>query len=173
MKGISLFIVMLVFARSLAQNELLVPTSNGTLKFSGHTNLVGSYYHLGSYSKERPFAFIEQTIEVIPFDNFRFGLGTGFNLYPATAVIPIFATVRYVKPFGDKWGFTITQSYGRNLKTGKIGFNSNRYYGDIGALYALKEKIGLTFGMGYLMNWDRWGGKSLSFTGSAGLYYLF
>jgi hypothetical protein len=139
--------------------------------FVGNTNLIGSYYHLGSYSKERPFGFIEQTFEVTATKKFWFGLGTGFNLYPGTAVIPIFATARYVKTFNSNWGLHVLQSYGRNIKMGILGFNSNRYYGDIGARYHFKNGLGANFGMGYLMNWDRWGGKSLSFTGSAGFFY--
>lgn len=133
------------------------------------TNLIGSYYHLGSYSKERPFAGIEQLVEYAAFEKFRFGLGTGFNLYPANATIPIYITARFITPMNDKWSFYILQSYGRNIKTGKIGFNSNRIYTDFGAPFHINQKFSINPSMGALMNWDKWGGKSLSFTGGLGL----
>ncbi|MCB9224490.1 MAG: hypothetical protein R2780_14830 [Crocinitomicaceae bacterium] len=168
MKGISLFILLFLLLPCFAQDE---SADDGKIKFVGSTHLIGSYYHLGSYSKERPLGFIEQSFEIVASPNYWFGIGTGFNLYPGTAVVPIYVSSRYVKDFNPKWGMHILQSYGRNIKMGNLGFNSNRLYGDIGARYSFKELLGINFGMGYLFNWDRWGGMSLSFTGSVGIYY--
>ena len=175
MKGISIAILICFTSLGFSQEQIFGERENKKVLIAGHTNLIGSYYHLGSYSKERPFGFIEQTIEIIPkkISSLRFGIGSGFNLYPGTAVVPIFATFRYFKNIKERWAFSIVQSYGRNIKTGSIGFNSNRYYGDFEGVYFLNPSLSLTFGMGYIMNWDRWGGKSLSFTGSLGLYYTF
>lgn len=141
------------------------------VRWKGTTSLIGSYYHVGSYSKERPFAGVEQLFEVQPFDKWSFGIGTGFNLYPANATFPFFATVRYTTSVAEKWEFFYLQSYGRNIKYGSIGFNSNRLYGEFGFPFILNNKLRLSPGMGWLMNLDRFGGKSLSFTGSVGLSY--
>lgn len=162
MRGIKLFLLFALISSSSFGQEKKV-------KWMTTTQVIGSYYHLGSYSKETPLSGIEQLIELQPFEKFRFGLGSGFNLYPSTGTIPIFASFRFITPISRKWNFYVLQSYGRNIKTGDIGFNSNRYYGDVGGSYQLSDRLSLNAGMGYLMNWDRFGGKSLSFTGSIGL----
>ena len=175
MKGISCTAILILLLHVGYTQSAIFNAEDKKVIIAGHTNLIGSYYHVGSYVKERPLGFIEQSVEIIPgkLKQLRFGVGSGFNLYPGTAVIPFFATIRYVKPINDKWGFSVIQSYGRNIQTGDIGFNSNRYYGDVGALFNFLPKLAMSFGLGYVFNWDRWGGKSLSFTGSLGLYYSF
>ena len=132
-----------------------------------------SVYHIGSFAKERPIFSLEQSFEIAPFEKIRFGIGTGINLYPATLTIPIFASVKYILKSKEKWSCSIMQSYGRNLKIGKIGFNSNRYIGNFGNSFQVAEKTWIQGELGYLLNWDRYGIGSISLILNLGINYRF
>ena len=137
----------------------------------GNTSFGLSVYHIGSYAKQRPIYSIEQSFEVAPFEKIRFGLGTGLSLYPATLTIPVFTSVKYIITSKKKWLCSVTQSYGRNLKLDKLGFNSNRYSGNIGNSLRIREELWMKGELGYLVNWDKYGGGSISLILNFGISY--
>ena len=139
-------------------------------KWMGNTKLTVSYFHLGSYSKERPLLFLDQSFEYVVAPKFRIGMGTGINLYPANLTIPVFADFKYITEL-NKMGVFIHQSYGYNLKLGDVGFFSHRFNGGFGFNIRLSEKLTLDPELGYVLNLDNFGGGSLSFTAAVGLYY--
>ena len=141
------------------------------LAWYGNTSIGLSIYHFGGYTKQRPIYSLEQTFEIAPFEKIRFGLGTGFNLYPAALTIPVYATVKYLITSKEKWFCSVSQSYGRNIKMGKIGFSSNRYTGNIGNSLKVSEKLWIQSELGYLLNWDKYGGGSLSLSLNFGISY--
>jgi len=136
-----------------------------------NTSIGLSTYHFGSYSKQRPIFYLEQSFEIALLRKIRLGLGTGLNLYPATLTIPVFANTRFIAASKNKWTCYITQSYGRNLKIGRIGFNSNRYTGNLGNSFKVGEKLWLQGELGYLINWDKYGGGSVSLNLNFGMSY--
>ncbi len=136
---------------------------NNTSPLRTSTHLISSFYHVGSYSKESPFLALEQTLDYQLKPKFRFGLGSGLNLYPATLTIPIYSYANLTIKTTNKLNIELLQSYGRNTKLGDLGFKSNRYVGQIIFDIHRKKKLSFAPQIGYLFNWDKWGGKSLSF----------
>ena len=129
-----------------------------------------SYYHIGSYSKESPFLGLEQSINYSVFEKIQIGLGSGINVYPSTFTFPIISSITYSLPISSNWNCSILQSYGRNMKFKKNGFKSNRYFGQLSFKHPIKKNIQISPSIGYLYNWDKWGGQSLSFTIGIGLH---
>lgn len=156
MKQINLII--LVVSISL---QFFAQENSSLLKTSTH--LMSSFYHVGSYSKEKPFLALEQTLSYNIKPKIKVGLGTGLNIYPATLTIPIYTFASFTVNKNEKINIELNQSYGRNTKLGEIGFNSNRYAGKLIFNLNSKKQISLAPYLGYLFNWDKWGGKSLSY----------
>jgi len=161
MRWIKLVIIVISLSAGSAQAQM---------SWMGKTKLTVSYYHIGSYSKERPLVFLDQSFEMVIKPQFRIGLGTGVNLYPSDLTVPLFMNLKYVKEMG-KIGFFAQQSYGVNLKLGSIGFFSHRLVGGAGVMIRLKDRLTLDPELGYVLNLDNYGGGSLSFTTSLGVYY--
>jgi hypothetical protein len=162
MKGISVYIIIYL----LSFNGF----GQSSNKWMGNTGLTVSYFHINSYSKERPLFFLDQTFEYVVAPKFRIGLGTGINLYPADLTIPIFADFKYLTEL-NKFGFFVHQSYGYNLKLGNLGFFSHRLIGGFGVNLKLNSRLTIDPELGYVLNLDNFGGGSLSFVASVGLYY--
>lgn len=136
----------------------------------GKTNILVSFYHSGSYGKERPFFFLDQSFEYRFHKCFSAGLGFGINLYPAAPATPFFINGRYHFNV-RKINFSIEQSIGKNIKIQEYGFNSNRYIGTIGADFNLRKYLLLNSQVGYLYLWDKYGGQDLSLFATIGLTY--
>lgn len=164
MKGIRSYIIIICLASSCSS------FGQSINKWMGNTKLTVSYFHVGSYSKERPLFFLDQSFEYVVTPKFRIGLGTGINLYPADLTVPIFADFKYLTEL-SKFGFFVHQTYGYNLKLGDIGFFSHRLTGGVGLNFRIGERMTLDPELGYLLNMDNYGGGSISFVGSIGLYY--
>ena len=140
-----------------------------SLKWTATTDVFMSYYHVDSYAKERPIIALEEVIDFSPFERWKYGLGFGANLYPATLTVPVFLSVKHIKPLRNDLRLSIFQTYGRNLRFGELGFSSSRNYGGLGLSLRLKDGMRVEPKIGYLLNWDKWGGASLSFTLGVGL----
>ena len=136
----------------------------------GKTNFLVSFYHSGSYGKERPFFFLDQSFEFRFHKHFSVGLGLGLNLYPAALATPFFINGRYHFSI-RKLNCSIEQSIGKNIKIQEYGFNSNRYFGAIGVDFNLRKYLSLNTQVGYLYLWDKYGGQDLSFFATIGLSY--
>ncbi len=157
-------LIVLLMGLSLSYAQITPVT-----KWSGETYLMSSFFRLGSYQKERPTIFLEQTLNYRLNDRFSLGAGFGINAYPALFGFPVHVNGKYNFNIKNKT-FSIIQSYGRNIKFGDISFNSNRYLGEIRMILVLK-KVNLTPRIGYNYLWDRYNGRNLSFLVGIGLKY--
>jgi len=121
-----------------------------------------SFYHLGSYSKEKPSFFLEQNVNFVLSSRFYLGLQMGVNLYPSLLAFPVSLQGKYyLSPSALK--MYINQSVGRNIKLGKSSFPSNRYVGSLGLDLGLGNSSRLSPHLGYSFIWDKFGGGALSF----------
>ncbi len=161
-KGGILIIALFASVIGYSQAELVT-------KWKGETYLMASFFRLGSYQKERPTIFLEQTINYRLNERFSLGAGFGVNAYPALLGFPVHVNGKYNFKIKNRT-FSIIQSYGRNIKFGDISFNSNRYLGELRMILVLKN-VNLTPRIGYNYLWDGYDGRSLSFLVGVGLKY--
>lgn len=128
------------------------------------------FYHIGSYSKERPILLLEQDLDYVINPSFKLGIHAGFNLYPAAAALPLGLHARYVMQ-AKKTSCIITQGYSRHLKLTPVFFSANRYYGTLGICFNKQKRLQIIPELGYLYLWEQYGGKAISFTAGIRLTY--
>lgn len=131
------------------------------------TQLDLSFYHLGSYSKERATIYLEQAVDY-QFDNgIQVGGSFGFNAYPGLLAIPLGGQVRFPVLKKRRSDWFITQSLHKNLPVGNLFYGGNRYRGELSSILYQNDKLQIIPALGYSFIWDRYGGIALSF--NAGL----
>ncbi|MCH2234508.1 MAG: hypothetical protein MK078_09670 [Crocinitomicaceae bacterium] len=159
MNKIVLILTLFFGISAKAQNEKSI---------SGRTLVDVSFYHLGSYAKERPFVFLEQEINFSLHPKFTFGLGTGINVFPGALGLPL--KLRGTYNFNRNYIF---QTVGAHLKVGTLFFSGYLWRGGYGRTFTLGDQLVLNSDLGYSYGWDRYGGKRLSFYLGIGLSYNF
>lgn len=140
----------------------------GTFEFS--TNLHGSFYHIGSYSKERPAFYLEQELNYYVSNELSLGIQTGINLYPGLLGFPVSITA-HKENYTTARTLIFTQSIGRNFGIGELFFSNYRYWGSMGIVLNEAKKMRFIPELGYSLLWDRYGGGALSFFAGVRLSY--
>lgn len=130
-------------------------------KWSFSTRLWGSYYHLGSYAKERPAFSLEELAVYDLSSRWEIIAGLGISAYPGALGLPLFAGIRYY-PLIDATGFYADASHGYHLRVSEIFFASHRNQVMIGYQFQ-RDKFDWAVGTGANLLWDRYGGGALSF----------
>lgn len=136
----------------------------------GQTFIQCSFYHAGSYSKERPAFYLQQDFHYVFGKHFSAGPGIGFGLYPAAAALPLSVSMNYhfkVSKLQLRWQNTI----GRNVKVGALFFSSYFFNTSFVTEWYSGEKIQVHSHVGSLFLFDQHGGKSISLNAGIGCTY--
>jgi len=138
--------------------------------FIGETSFQCEFYHLGSYSKERPVYLLQQNINYIFSPHFSGGIGVGFALYPAALALPVSFNANYHFNPG-KTPLIWKNSFGANIIAGDLFFAASNFKSGI-AIQLFKEKpMHLIPEAGFHFLFDGYGGKALSIYGGIGITY--
>lgn len=153
---------------------LLIPgigfSQNERSSIEGHTHLGLAFLHSGGYATQGSIYMLNQSFSYRFHPHFSVGLGTGFNIYPSLAAMPVYIDATYHFGQGKYTGY-LHQTIGRNVKFSEWSFNSQRYTGGPGLQIEIKPRFGIEGEMGYLLLLDRFNGGNLSFYSTIGLYY--
>ena len=145
------------------------PTADRPLFLTTEFNV--SFYHLGSYSKERSAIYLEQGLHY-QFDNeVAIGGTIGINAYPGLLALPVGLSAQFPILKSLKRHWSITQSYSRNIKIGTFFYRGNRYRGGINLRLKTGDRLQIQPEIGYSFIWDRYGGAALSFLAGVRLCY--
>lgn len=139
--------------------------------WSGESAFMLTVYRLGSYQKERPTFFFEQSFNYRLNQRFSIGAGVGINVYPGALGLPVGINGRYHYRIG-KVNCTLVQSYHRNLNVGELFFSSYRYMGELIGHFKIKD-FTLNPKIGYNFLYDKYDGRNLGFLmGISAIYPL-
>lgn len=163
-----LFIIGIHFGANAQQKRFAPPTHY----FYGHTRFDVGFYHIGSYSKERPILYLEQSFNYWLNQRFSFGAGFGINLYPAALAFPVFVNGNYHFTVGRHF-LTWSNTLGANLRLGELSFSSFRYLGTVSAPVYSRKSVKIVPEVGYSLLLDRSGGGAITFLAGIGIQYRF
>lgn len=151
---------------------LLAQSEKGTKTWSTKTQFMVGFYHFGGYGKEKPIYYLEQYLDYQLTEKYSLGMGLGINLYPAQLASPLSVNAKYHFKLKALSAY-FQQSYGYNIKLGKVFFKSSRYLGSLGLAFKSNEKISWTSDLGYAFIWDKYSGASLTLHLGIGLKFSF